>query len=57
MEYIEHGDLHDFIHQVDTPVAGNDAKTITRQLLEGLRIMHENLFCHRDLKPRVGLSL
>jgi serine/threonine protein kinase len=30
------------------------AKMITMQLLEGLDIMHEMGFSHRDLKPQVG---
>lgn len=28
------------------------AKDISRQLLEGLKTMHEDVFCHRDLKPQ-----
>jgi serine/threonine protein kinase len=35
----------------------NDAKIISRQLLEGLQIMHKKGFTHRDLKPNVILRL
>lgn len=51
MEYIEGGDLYKFIRENN--VDESDVKNITRQLLEGLRIMHENNICHRDLKPQV----
>lgn len=35
----------------------SDAKVITKQLLWDLKIMHENKFCHHDLKPMVRISL
>lgn len=51
MEYFPHGDLHGYI---TNELTEEDAKLITRQLLEGLSIMHENHFTHRDLKPQVS---
>lgn len=48
-----YGDLDSFIHNNDAPIVESDTKTITKQLLEGLKIMHEHEFCHRDLKPKV----
>lgn len=54
MEYIEYGDLAKLINESN--MTEDDAKIITRQLLEGLKVMHENSFCHRDLKPMVGIS-
>lgn len=51
MEYMKHGDLNSLI--LKDYLTEIHAKTITIQVLEGLKIMHENGFCHRDLKPQV----
>lgn len=51
MEYIPGGDLMALIKQ--RTLTEDDATNITRQLLTGLEIMHENRICHRDLKPEV----
>lgn len=51
MEYVVGGDLAGLVLQGDIPEC--DVKTITRQVLEGLDIMHKSNFCHRDLKPQV----
>jgi serine/threonine protein kinase len=50
MEYLPYGDLNSFIEK---GIPENEIKLITIQLLEGLAIMHENSFTHRDLKPGV----
>ena len=50
MEHIEHGDLDSHFKQ---PLAEAEAREITAQILEGLEILHENQFAHRDLKPAV----
>lgn len=52
MEYIENGDLSQYIkrHGSCTTV---DVLEITRQLVEGISILHEREICHRDLKPQV----
>ncbi len=50
MEYIEHGDIGQHLHQ---PWPETEAKSIALQLLEGLELMHRNAFTHRDLKPQV----
>lgn len=50
MEYFAHGDLDSFIEK-GIPEEG--VRSIAIQLLQGLEIMHENLFTHRDLKPAV----
>lgn len=56
MEYLEHGDLHK--HIIRTGICSeNDAKAIAYQLLEGLGVMHEMGFAHRDLKPQVRILL
>lgn len=52
MEYIDGGDLMELILRKN--LTEHHARSIARQLLEGLRAMHENNFCHRDLKPQVG---
>ena len=51
MEYFENGDLS---QHLTTKVSEDEARIITKQLLEGLSIMHKGGFTHRDLKPQVG---
>ena len=51
MEYFKHGDLQNFM---DSPLPERDVGIITRQLLEGLNIMHKHGFTHRDLKPHIS---
>jgi serine/threonine protein kinase len=53
MEYLEHGDLLTYLHQ-RPPLPEAEAKHIAYQILDGLSLMHENGFAHRDLKPNVG---
>ncbi|KAI1443087.1 kinase-like domain-containing protein [Annulohypoxylon stygium] len=48
MEYLEKGDLHKHLTK---PLPESEARTITSQVLEGLKFMHDNGFVHRDLKP------
>lgn len=53
MEYFPYGDLSNYI------TAGfeeQEAKSITMQVLEGLKVMHKMDFTHRDLKPQVRSS-
>lgn len=54
MEYIEHGDLGKYIKgtRAKNPT---EAKEITRQILEGLEVLHYKEIYHRDLKPQVRL--
>lgn len=51
MEYFKHGTLDMFINPA---LVEQDVQTIALQLLEGLKIMHEEQFTHRDLKPQVS---
>ena len=53
MEYISHGNLRNYL---EVERSENEAKTIARQLLEGLLIIHQEGFAHRDLKPEVSPS-
>jgi serine/threonine protein kinase len=54
MEYLELGDLHDYLLNKDQPLPELEARCIMFQILEGLDFMHDNGFAHRDLKPRVS---
>ncbi|KAH8807573.1 kinase-like domain-containing protein, partial [Xylogone sp. PMI_703] len=49
MEYFPYGTLDKFIKPSLTE---RDAQIIALQVLEGMRIMHEERFTHRDLKPQ-----
>ena len=48
MEYISHGNLRSYL---EVERSENEAKVVTRQLLEGLAVIHQEGFAHRDLKP------
>jgi hypothetical protein len=53
MEYLEVGDLFVYLYK-RPPLPEAEAKEIAYQILDGLSMMHENGFAHRDLKPNVG---
>lgn len=50
MEYIEHGDLSQYIK---ADMAKTEVREITSQILRGLVVLHGRGICHRDLKPQV----
>jgi calcium/calmodulin-dependent protein kinase I len=53
MEYFHLGDLRRFMD--NRPQFSEEAtQQIVRQLLRGIRYMHESGFAHRDLKPGVS---
>jgi serine/threonine protein kinase len=52
MEYFPLGDLDACLGEVKSE---HDAREITKQLLEGLVVMHKEGFTHRDLKPKVRI--
>lgn len=58
MEYVEIGDLGNYIHEQKERkgirITEGDASIVTKQLLEGLKIIHASNFCHHDLKPQVS---
>jgi serine/threonine protein kinase len=51
MEYFQRGTLDLYIKDTLTE---DDSRSIAQQLFDGVRIMHEENFTHRDLKPQVG---
>lgn len=55
MEYVQHGDLAQYLKDFG-PKAMKEASEITKQLLEGLAVLHGRQICHRDLKPQIGSS-
>jgi len=54
MEYFKNGDLDQHIKTIS---AEDEVRQITTGLLNGLRIMHSEGFAHRDLKPKVCLTI
>ncbi|KAI5840177.1 kinase-like domain-containing protein [Morchella snyderi] len=52
MEYIEHGDLMGVVKSRQGSISEDEIRSVARQLLIALRIMHSKSFCHRDLKPQ-----
>ena len=51
MEYISQGNLRHYLEVEER--SESEARDITRQLLGGLSVIHEEGFAHRDLKPEV----
>ena len=49
MEYFKYGDLQS---HMSTRIPEVQSKIIAAQLLQGLKIMHQEKFTHRDLKPQ-----
>ena len=49
MEYLQNGDLEKYINPKLNEL---DARSIIRQVLEGLKILHEMGWVHRDIKPQ-----
>ncbi|RPA79182.1 kinase-like protein [Ascobolus immersus RN42] len=50
MEYCPHGDLDEFCRK--GPLPEQYARTVVKQVLQGLRFFHGQGFAHRDLKPK-----
>ncbi|KAJ5932227.1 Tetratricopeptide-like helical [Penicillium verrucosum] len=53
MEYLEIGDLFTYLYPKTptSPLPEAEAREIAYQILDGLSMMHQNGFAHRDLKP------
>jgi len=50
MEYLPEGDL---TNHLGSPLQQKTVQTISKQILEGLKVMHQKGIAHRDLKPAV----
>ena len=50
MEYLEEGDL---TKHIGTPLPQETVRNISKQILEGLEVIHRHGIAHRDLKPVV----
>ncbi|KAJ5958090.1 Tetratricopeptide-like helical [Penicillium vulpinum] len=50
MEYLEIGDLSAYLNE-NPPLPEGQAQELAYQILDGLNMMHDNNFAHRDLKP------
>ena len=50
MEYLEEGDL---TKHISVPLLQETVRNISKQVLEGLKVMHEKGIAHRDIKPAV----
>jgi len=50
MEYLPEGDL---TKHTGSPLPQETVQTISKQILEGLKVMHQKGIAHRDLKPAV----
>jgi len=50
MEYLPEGDL---ARHLGSPLPQETVQAISKQVLEGLSIMHQKRMAHRDLKPAV----
>ena len=54
MEYFPYGDLSKYLSYSKSRLPVEEARELTRQILEALFDMHRNGFAHRDLKPSVN---
>jgi len=50
MEFVEEGDLS---KHIGTPLQPETVQNISRQILEGIKVMHQHGIAHRDIKPEV----
>jgi serine/threonine protein kinase len=53
MEYLQLGDLHSYL-QNNPKLPDIEVREVIFQVLDGLNLMHNNEFTHRDLKLNVS---
>lgn len=53
MEYMEGGDLSQYIKTESERITEEKGRQIIEQVLDGLVVLHKRKICHRDLKPKV----
>lgn len=53
MEYIQQGDLDKHLKAMENRWTEDEIKAMSKQLLCGLEMMHNQEIIHRDLKPAV----
>ena len=54
MEYLEVGDLEKYLIQSrQSKLPEQEIQLIVRQIVQGLTLMHQNRFAHRDLQLKV----
>lgn len=52
MEYMRRGDLMQLLMDNDEPMDDNDVWDILRQIIRGLKYLHDNNIIHGDIKPQ-----
>lgn len=53
MEYLEAGNLKEYMWKKNGVFEEEVAKDVTEQILQGVHVLHENRIMHRDIKPEV----
>lgn len=54
MEYCRYGDISQCFPD---PLPEHEARSIGKQLLEALEVLHGLAIVHRDIKPQVSISI
>lgn len=55
MEYLENGDLDTYTEQLGRPLPESEVKIIISQITQGIELLHQTKFVHRDIKPAVSV--
>ena len=52
LEYCEKGDLYSFLNKNDRPISVSLIKKLFRQIMCGIKFMHDKNIAHFDIKPQ-----